>query len=51
MPVILCITSGRLLIPVENHDCICVGFCLCGFVCKWLYKPDLYSLLAFSGSV
>ena len=35
--VILCITSGRLLVPVENHNCICAAFCICGFVCKWLY--------------
>ena len=51
MPVTLCITSGRLHVPVENHDCIFVGICLYGFVCKWLYIPALHSLLAFSGSV
>ena len=28
------ISLGRLQVPVENHDCICVAFCICGFACK-----------------
>ena len=46
--VILCITSGRLLVPVENHDCICVAFCTCGFVCKWLYTRLIQSIRVLS---
>ena len=38
--------TGRIRI-----DCICVAFCICGFVCKWLYIPALYSRLGFSVSV
>ena len=38
--------NGRIRI-----DCICVTFCICGFVCKWLYIPALYSRLGFSVSV
>ena len=38
-----------LFVPVEHHDCMCVAFCICGFVCKWLHIP-LYSLLGFSVS-
>ena len=32
-------------------DCICVAFWICGFVCKWLHIPALYSRLGFSVSV
>ena len=32
-------------------DCVCVAFCMCGFVCKRLYVPALYSWLGFSVSV
>ena len=38
--------TGRIRI-----DCICVAFCICGFVCKWLYIPALYSRFGFSVSV
>ena len=46
--VILCITSGRLLVPVENHNCICAAFCICGFVCKWLYTCLVQSIRVLS---
>ena len=32
-------------------DFICVAFCICGFVCKWLYIPALYNRLGFSVSM
>ena len=32
-------------------DCICVAFCICWFVCKWLYIPTLYNPLGFSVSM
>ena len=35
--VIFCITSARLLVPVQNQNCICVAFCICGSVWKWLF--------------
>ncbi len=38
--------KGRIRI-----DCICVAFCICGFVCKWLYIPALYNRLGFSVSM
>ena len=38
--------KGRIRI-----DCISVAFCICGFVCKWLYIPALYNRLGFSVSM
>ena len=38
--------KGRIRI-----DCICVAFCICWLVCKWLYIPALYSRLGFSVSM
>ena len=32
-------------------DCVCVAFCICWFVCKWLYIPALYNQLGFSVSM
>ena len=32
-------------------DCVCVAFCICWFVCKWLYTPTLYNQLGFSVSM
>ena len=31
--------------------CTCVAFCICWFVCKWLYIPALYNRLGFSVSM
>ena len=45
-PCCLYQATGRIRI-----DCICVAFCICGFVCKWLHIPALYSRLGFSVSV
>ena len=49
--ITLCITSGRFLVPVENHDCICVAFCII-YVDLYVngYIPALYSLFGFSVS-
>ena len=30
-------------------DCICVVFCICGFVCKWLYTRLIQSIRVLSG--
>ena len=49
--VILCIVSGRLLVPVENHDCNCVAFCMCEFVCKWLYTHLIQPIRVVSESI
>ena len=38
--------KGRIKI-----DCVCVAFCICWFVCKWLYIPALYNWLGFSVSM
>ena len=48
MSIILCKTSGRLLVPVENHDCICAAFCICGFVCKCLHTRLIQSIRVLS---
>ena len=47
--ITLCINLRRLLVPVEKHNCICVAFCICGFVCKWLYTRliQIVSVLHF----
>ena len=38
--------KGRIWI-----DCSCIAFCICGFVCKWLYISALYGRLGFSVSM
>ena len=35
----------------ESGLIVCVAFCICWFVCKWLYIPALYNRLRFSVSM